>query len=238
MAQLVSEDAGSKRKVAAQVRQIAAELRTSLPDSDAPAWLNTLIRYLDKYIRSEWNASDFITHFLKIKLELDNHVWVVNEDSLDFDSIFTQYKQESRLPELFDEIVKILSEIQASGAVDSSYILRTLEKVISTIKKSKEGSYFSLNSAWQFLLTFLNNYLWGELEKVPMLGSAFEALRKTIEETDEEMFKMHVAVSNEMTRVVKSELGSMNEAPKFPFISYERTGKLVSSDPPNLHISA
>lgn len=139
-----------------------------------------------------------------------------------FDAIFQHYKSQSRLAELFDEIIKILEEIQASGEIDSVAMMNALGKVIATLKKNKNGSYFSLNGAWSFLITFLKNYMWAELSKLPVLGTAMGALEKTIEETNEEMSKVHSEIQHEMMTTVENEVKGLQKKTSFQFIEFNK----------------
>lgn len=227
---LVSDDSTRKKTSAEKTLQLASDLRAVLSQSDIPAWLNDTINYLENFTKGFWHAQSFIAHFIRIKWKLDNHHWQfdqVTDVAFDFDSIFEHYKKDSRLPELFDEIILILEEIEASGEVDSLSMINALAKVIATIRKSKDGSYFSLNSAWEFLLSFLNNYMWGELSKLPVLGTALEALSKTIQEANEEMFKVHKAVQDEMVRSVAAEVKALSNKSAFSFMEYNRNGHLL-----------
>jgi hypothetical protein len=186
--------------------------------------------HLTNFTSGKWTAPDFLVHFVKAKGQSEAHHWEfgqVSEAAFDFDSIFEHFKKESRLPEFFDQIIRLLEEIEASGEVDSVSMLRALGKVIATIKKCKDGSYFSLNSAWEFLLSFLNNYMWGELSKLPVLGTALEALGNTIKEAEEEMFKVHKQVQDELVRTVTSEVKALTDKSEFPFVTYGRSGHLL-----------
>jgi len=228
--ELAGEDPNSKIAAAEAVLSKAKDLCAILARNDIPDWLNNTISYTTNFSKGQWSSKDFLPHFVETKLALNTHRWQFDKDAVaafDFDSIFEHYKKESRLPELFDEIIRLLEEIQASGQVDSVSILDALGKVIATIKKCKNGSYFSLNSAWGFLLSFLNNYMWGELSKLPVLGTALEALGKTIEEADEEMFKLHKQVQDEMVRTVSEEVKVLSDKSPFPFVTYNRTGYLI-----------
>ncbi|GGX82007.1 hypothetical protein [Vogesella alkaliphila] len=232
---LAGDDPATKKSSAEKALRVATDLRTILSRSDVPGWLNDTINYISQFTAGNWRAKDFITNFVNIKAQLDLHRWQfdhVAEAAFDFDSIFEHYKKGSRLPELFDEIIRLLEEIEASGEVDSVSMLRALAKVIATIRKCKDGSYFSLNSAWEFLLSFLNNYMWGELSKLPVLGTALEALSKTIKEADEEMFKVHKAVQDEMVRTVTAEVKALSNKSAFPFVEYNRSGHLLPTSNP------
>jgi len=220
-----------KKIAAAQVALNAArDLRIILSSNDVPQWLPDLINSAQTFIGGGWSSSDFLGNFIGIKRRIEQHKWVFDEGgetAFDFDSIFEHYKNESRLPELFDQIVNILENIESSGEVDSITMINALAKVIATIKRCKDGSYFSLNSAWEFLLSFLKNYMWGELSKLPVLGTAMDALRKTIEETNEEMFKLHLKVEQEMNRTVEAEVKSLSHKSSFKFLEYSKNGHVL-----------
>jgi hypothetical protein len=232
MRALSGEDLNKKKEVAKATLQAAQDLRAIISNNDVPGWLNNSISFLQRFVDGQWTAFDLLSHFIPNKALLETHSWVFQESAetaFDFDSIFEHFKKESRLPDLFNQIVKILEGIEASGEVDSVTMLRSLGKVIATIKRSKDGSYFSLNSAWEFLLSFLKNYMWGELSKVPVLGTALDALEKTIKETNEEMFKLHQQVQEEMNRTVEAEVKFLKNKSEFQFITYDRGGHLLAN---------
>lgn len=182
------------------------------------------------FVNGPLTPPDFLENFISWKPQCDNHRWVFEEDdetAFDFDAIYERFKKESRLPELFDQVVRTLEEIHASGEVDSVTMLRALGKVISTIKKCKDGSYFSLNGAWEFLLSFLKNYLWGELSNLPVFGTAMTALRKTIEELNDEMFSLHSKIQSEMAKTVETEIKNLEGKSEFRSIAYDKTGRLL-----------
>lgn len=229
---LAGEDPSTKKSAAGAMLQAANDLRAVLSNGDIPPWLSVALIQLPHFLEGRCNSFDLLNNFIPLKSSLEKHRWVFDESAeipFDFDSIFDHFKKESRLPELFDEIVRLLEEIQGSGAVDSLTMLRALGKVISTFKRCKDGSYFSLNSAWEFLLSFLNNYLWGELSKLPILGTALEALGNTIRETNDEMYRLHTQVRDEMTRVVEEEVKVLADKSIFPFVAYDKNGHLLQS---------
>lgn len=229
---LPTDDPSKKKTVATNMLQAANDLRAILSNSDVPDWLANTILYLDHFVAGRYSNFDLLNGFISVKTSIETHRWVFEEGTetaFDFDSIFEHFKKESRLPELFNQIVQILEEIEVSGEVDSVTMLRALGKVIATIKRSKDGSYFSLNSAWEFLLSFLKNYMWGELSKIPVLGAALDALEKTIKETNEEMFKLHQQVQEEMNQTVEAKIKVLKNKSEFQFIAYDRSGHLLAN---------
>jgi len=229
---LVSENRESKKAKAILSLTKANDLKASISQQDSPSWLSTLIQGLQYFSNRTWNQQHLIDYIIRNIELIRVHKWsfdTPSESAFDFDSIFEHYKSQSRLPELFDKIIKILEEIQGSREVDSVAMMTALGKVISTLKKNKEGSYFSINSAWSFLISFLKNYMWAELSKVPLLGTAMEALEKTIKETNDEMFKVHSEVQSEMKKVVEAEVKSLAKKTDFQFVGYDRDGGQLPS---------
>lgn len=224
---IAKEDISIKKISAQNALASAIDLRSNFVSPDVPNWLQATISCISNLVNEGWTPSDFLLNFLNIKTEMDSHTWVFDQNSdsvIDFDSIFENYRKEGRLPQLFDEIIVILEQIQNSGQVDSITMLRAFDKVILTLKKCKNGSYFSLNSAWEFLLGFLNNYMWGELSKIPLLGTAFEALQKTLEETNEQMFIMHQKIQENLQSTAISEVAALSNKTSFSFVTYDRIG--------------
>lgn len=230
---LVNEDLKDKKAHVRIVLQKSNDLKSAVSQQDCPSWLPSLIKGLNNFQTGTWNQIHLIDYIIENISSIKTHGWVFDnpsETSFDFDSIFEHYRSESRLTELFDEIIKILEEIEASDEVDSLTMITALDKVIATIKKNKAGSYFALNSAWAFLMTFLKNYMWAELSKIPVLGTAMEALEKTIKETNEEMFKVHSQVQEEMARKVEDEVKGLKNKTSFKFLGYDKSRGIISEN--------
>lgn len=237
---LASDSDHDKRIAASALLASANELKSIISTKDMPSWLNDLITKLAHYIEKRWAAPDLLENYLSTKSLLDSHVWVFNADTespFDFDRIYEHYKNESRLPQLFDEIIKILEDIISSGEVDSLSMIKSLGKVIVTLKTNKNGSYFSLNGAWEFLISFLNNYMWAELNKLPVIGTLMEALEKTIKETNEEMFTLHSKIQCEMKDIVENDIKHLKGKATFNFVGYDKTGYVVENNSNNGLIS-
>jgi hypothetical protein len=229
--ELASESAETKKASVIRAQESAKLLVKILPKNEAPDWLSSFIAYTQRYLERIWDGVSFMKHFYFILPNILSHDWGVGDGeniALDFDGIFEIYRKESRLPELFDEIIRLLESIKDSDAIDSRSMLEALEKIIATLKNGKKGSYFSLNSAWTFLMNFSNNYLWAELSKVPVLGGVFEALKKTIDEADQEMERLHVSVHGELDRKVKTEFRVLRNS-EIEFVGYGRRGNLLEN---------
>lgn len=227
---LVSEDAAEKKSAAKIVLERGKTLRSLLPRTSVPRWLEAVNDHTDSYVRGVKPVHHYLREAVAALAELEKHEWdldATSDSALDFDAIFELYRNESRLPELFDKIVEILEGIKNSGDVDSISMVDALTKIILAIQKGKSGSYLALNGAWGFLITFLNNYLWAELSKIPVLGTAFEALQKTIEETGKAMDHLHESMQEEVVSRVKAEVKLLDK-PDMVFVGYSPQGRIAS----------
>ncbi len=230
---LVSENLEQKKSKAEAALSKSNDLQASLSQRDTPEWLPPLINALNHFKTGTWKQSNLINHLINDQNRIKKHEWVFNnpsEEAFDFDEIFQHYRSESRLSELFCKIVTILEQIKDSGEVDSVSMMSALTKVIATLKQNKDGSYFSVNSAWSFLISFLKNYMWAELSKIPMLGTAMEALEKTVKETNEEMYKVHCNVQESMKKIVEDEVKGLKNKSSFEFVGYDKAGHQLQTD--------
>ena len=203
------------------------DLESATSEKDRPDWISEVTLSLQRFLNGVWNSRQLIKYLVDNMAIVKNHKWEFGdpkEDAFDFDAIFEHYRSESRLPELFEEIVKILEKIKDSEDLDSRLMVKALGRVIATLNKGKAGSYFSINGAWEFLITFLQNYMWIELSKIPALGSIMQALEKTIKETNEEMLKVNSNIQSEMKSIVEADIRGLKNKASFNFMTYNKSG--------------
>ncbi|NML13516.1 hypothetical protein HHL10_00795 [Azohydromonas sp. G-1-1-14] len=227
---LVGEDGNLKLVSAKAVMTAATDLLAILSGGDVPAWLGNVIVCARNFGTRQWSAGELLVNLIDVKREIESHKWKFDETSenaFDFDRTFDQCRKQSKIPDLFNEISKLLEDIRGSNEIDSISMLKALGKVSATLKKSRDGSYFALNGAWELLLGSLNNYMWNELVKLPGLGAPLEALAKGIQEVDREMSKLHKQVHDEMARTVGTEVKALSHKPLFSFVEYGRNGRLL-----------
>lgn len=227
---LAGEDLQAKKLHAEYSLTAAKDLRGVLAQQDVPDWLNILLSVIPGFISGSITSADLLINLIPQKEPIERHRWLFDgsvEQAFDFDAIYEHFKRESRLPELFDQVIKILQEIHDSGEIDSVMMMQALGKVISTIKKSKDGSYFSLISAWDFLISFLRNYIWEEISNLPVFGSAIVALRTTVGELNDEMFTLRQNMQDEMSKTVGAEIKKLDGKTNFSSVAYDKSGYLL-----------
>lgn len=231
---MVGENIDQKYQSASSLLKASNELKGILATPDQPSWLNGLIQILSHFVSKQINQKQTIDWIIKSRNNILGHQWsfeASSETAINFDSIFERYKKESRLPELFGEIIKILEDIKESGEVEKIAMLNGLSKVIATLKQSQNGSYFSMNAAWSFLISFVKNFMWAELSNVPGLSSLITALKETLGEMDKEMTKLQMDLENEINEQVSTEIKGFQCSGSFPALSYGSTGEMIKQLP-------
>ena len=180
----------------------ANDLLRSLAERDRPNWLKTLAdagRIYNQNHKSTGATNNLQKTLISVYSNLNSHQWNFDKTSTieayDFDSIFEHFRKESKLPELYDLLIDSLQKIIDSEEIDSIRLTNSINKLIATLKKNKNGSYFSTRSAWDFTVSLLKNYVLEELQKIPVLGSLVKALVKTVTEIDTEMVSVHGTVN-------------------------------------------
>lgn len=214
------EDKNQKVLAVQTLLKSSVSLIDLLSSKDRPQWLNTVKSSCDNFMRSK-DSFKLLNSLTLLKNKVDNHDWWTDNPTAlgcDFDAIFKKYKDESRLNELFDSITSILEQMVTDGHIDSIRILDQLKKIIATIKKNKNGSYFSMMGTWNFFVHFMKNVLWDELTKIPLLGSLLKTLAEVTDEVDKELELVHKQVGEEVEKEFNTPLQS---------ITYSSTAKLL-----------
>ncbi|WP_454838184.1 hypothetical protein [Pseudomonas mohnii] len=226
---MAGEDISEKRVLAGKVQSHLASIGQLVPESQLPTWFGELKNKSLEYSNGRMKGQDFLSDIIRLLPEIKAHTWLSNDPStsgFDFESIFSECRVNSRIPELFDELILALERIRDSGTLDSRSMIDALSKLISTMHIGKSSSCFSMDGAWQFLCSFAENVLWNELSKIPLLGSLTDALRQTMEETQVEITKLFKDVQSEMTERVAKEVRPLQHSREI-FNLYGKTGSVL-----------
>jgi hypothetical protein len=221
LAVLVEENKEAKKKYAQAFYESAKDLKNNLSNQDSPHWLNESINGTDIYLTHFNNPginNTLLMQLINIYQTAKSHKWQFDDPNkilaFDFDSIYEQCKRESRIDELFDNIIVILKKIIESGAIDSILIKNTIEKLIATLNNHPNASYLSLQSMWGFLSLLMKNIIWEELERIPVLGPVIKALRKTIDEAELELKDLSKNLHNVLSEKYNGDYSFLNNGPQ------------------------
>ena len=215
------EDRGKKVEAAKAAQGALEDIKRSVSQNDRPGWTGPLEAIFNHYLAQHQHNADaghaLLNAIAQQHSAIETQKWNLTEDApgaaVDFSAIYKEYYSQSRVPALFDELVKHLEEIIHSGEVDSVKMIKALQDLIATIKKNARGDYFSTRGAWEFTRVYLKNLGIEALEKIPVLSVPIKALHKTAEELDIEMSNVTEQVSNRLSEMVHAPL---------PMLTYKR----------------
>ncbi|WP_306599186.1 hypothetical protein [Geothrix sp. 21YS21S-2] len=218
---LVSSSEQNKEQRILQTRESVALIWSLLADRDRPQWLKSLMDLLSRP-RSAFPYGNLIDAIMPLRETAMNHQWVFSEgveDSIDFDEVFERHRKESKLGELFDEVVNIMTRIIEAQGMDSRVIEAVLRRLILLIQKNRNGSFSALPTWLKFIIGVLKNFVIEELRSIPVLGPLVTALEKTFEEIQDEVSIVMTKSYHELETSVISIV---------PDILYTRSGSTLS----------
>ncbi|RLS39121.1 MAG: hypothetical protein DWH81_08925 [Planctomycetota bacterium] len=234
----LSTNNSSRVEAATQAASAVSLIVDMLSAQDRPYWLSPLHNNLrtaaaDPEGRDGLNGIQEIAN--TFQGALNSHKWKLTEanpaDGFDFDSMYNKYKKENRIPELFEEIISLLNEIANSGQLDSISALTELRRVIATLEKAKNGSYFATRNAWHFVTNWFKNSGWEMLSDIPLLGAVTRGLRKTLEDMDHGMTDLHTQIQDELqTKIAKDFPRIEYTSPDLPRIEHSPQTQVEQSN--------
>ncbi len=217
IAALAQDDKQQKIDKAKIALDAANSLRLAFAQKDHPAWLNSLATSLQNYVTSNGHPSHGNDLIRAIGLHfgaVEDHKWAFefsDDKGFDFDGVFRKYESESQIPKLFDKIVELLEKIIQCEDLDSRKIIQTLEAIIATLKKNRDGSYFGMMGSWNFVSTYLHNLAWNVFLEIPVLKIFVKPLRDTLDDMNKEMEKLHENMQTELHNRLQAD---------FPVLEY------------------
>lgn len=218
---LALDDRSKKIETAKGVLTTLDDLKRAMSAEDRPSWIDSLEAKLQWYLRAVPGQPDagfqVLQTVLAVHPEIESQTWNFADSSanaaIDFAAIYQEHYRESRVPDLFDELIAQLEEIVRSGEIDSLQAIKKLENLILTIRKNTRGDFFSTHCAWEFTKTFFKNYAFELVENLPGLKHVVKALRKTVSELDLEFSQVHDRIRQRLIDVVKGDLPLLQYKP-------------------------
>lgn len=181
-------------------------LLSFLSPEDRPEWLKELSRNLQLAYENHSTAASVgpMRRVMELRPEIDRHDWKVSTTPIlfDFDEIFEACRDECMVPELFDEVISWLQQIVDSGEVDDDRILRSIESMIASLRRARNGSYVATVNGWPFLKAWAKNSMWEFLASIPAISPLVKGFRKTLTDGDgriEQMKLLTITKAEEAT---------------------------------------
>lgn len=209
---LAGSDGPQKVAASSKALEAATDLRRTLSANDQPPWLGPFIEALTNHgagLPHDGHSYQLMRTVAIQFLPIQSHTWSFAETdstAFDFDRLYEQFREQSRVPELFDELIAVLQQILSCPDIDSVKVVKALEKLIETLKRNRKGSYFSVVATWDFAVGLFRNWLWEELCRLPAVGGFLKALRKSLDDTNKEMEKLHAEMQQEVRNQITTEV--------------------------------
>lgn len=208
-----------RTSIAKKAYRAVVDLRDLLPEGHRPQWLDELYRLLGIIERTQTGydaTAAFLEVSLRLFMEMKSHDWgfaETDQAGFDFDQTFEKYRDQNRIPELFDKIADWLRKVVESGEVDSIRVINELNHIISTLSAARKGSYFATLGSWNFVTKWMKNTGWELLGGITVLGPIFRGLKQTLDETNEGMLEMHKEINTELANKLAADFPRLEYTP-------------------------
>jgi hypothetical protein len=196
--------------------EAARDIHDYLSDQDRPPWLVQLYRTGQAYLTHQ--TTDHLTTFLNTLLKHYPSIRAIQFDDdapiVKFDELFERYRDEGRLPELFDELITIVSDIIQTGEIDSAMALDALRQIVDLLRANRHGSYLAVRSTIS-LTRYLKNLIAVVLDDIPVIKQLREAFERTVEQSEQELEKIEARITRETLCVIASRVPQIKRLPNY-----------------------
>ncbi|WP_146134598.1 hypothetical protein [Aphanothece minutissima] len=207
------ENRDAKIAAARSCEDAAESLCTILAKNDRPQSILSLKAVLHSYIHQSANDINIgqrtIEALVAILPSINQQEWsFLDQESpaVDFQAVYKDSYDSSRLPDLFEQLIDQLQQIIDSREVDSVRVLEALHTLISTVRRNSRQDVLAAYGTIGFAKTFLNKFLWAVLDEIPAVKVFSKSIRETINELDDEFEVMQARASERVADLVKARM--------------------------------
>lgn len=216
---LTNQSEPNKKQRTEEAYSAVRSLHDLLPDKHRPTWLLQLHNHLNTVRQSPFGSSALpaaTAIATQLFPQMLNHDWRfadTDQSGFDFDQIFEAFREQNRIPELFDEIIGWLQQIVDSGEIDSIRAINELNNMIATLMAARQGSYFATRGTWFFFTQWMQNTGWELFGDIPVLGAAVRGLKQTLDDANTAMEKMHTEINTELATKIATDFPRLEYKP-------------------------
>lgn len=197
-------DQNKRGQLVKNLMEKTRDLADILPNKGLPKWLTDIRgattqanadlndKHTEQLLRVIWQSRDQIQ-----PIEFPSQ----DNSLFDFDELFNHYRDQGRIAELFDELVRALGSIIDSGVIDSLTAINALKDLIGMLKANRNGSLAAIKSCL-FSAAYMKNTFIELLKEVPVLKAFVSGYEKTLQEAEHELGK----IEEHLTEEIKNQL--------------------------------
>jgi hypothetical protein len=215
-----SADAAAVRKAAGDVNGVGKDIEAILVPEDRPRWLSPITSATGTFARNEMQGAEFITQMLLYYHQVGTIELSATSKHYDFDALYARLRDEHRLPELFDDLVKTIKEILDSGQIDSAAAIQALTELMEVLKANRTGSFVSVRQSISFG-NYVKNVVIVALKKVTAIGILLEAYDRSFDEASAELDRLATDLNEQSMNAMRARIPNV-----------ERLSAII--DPPRL----
>lgn len=213
--------------------EVAADnLSSMLDESDIPGWCREL-RSICRLFGAGSHRGDYpeiFSRFTRATNAAKSHKWefgVAQVPGIEFDVVFDEAVKNSRVPELLDRLIDLLEQCVEADELDSKRLDEALRRVIRILKANRRPSYSSAFLTRDFLFSVAGRWVFGELEKLPGIGTLVSAIRETVAEYDRTVNALPEAARPKLESEIATEFPAL-PAPQADSPTAETSGGALS----------
>ena len=207
------ENRDAKIAAARSCEAAVESLSSILARNDRPQWILSLQSLLQGYIRTPANDIDTgqrtIEALVSILPSINQQEWhFLDQESpaVDFQAVYKEFYDGSRVPDLFEQLINQLQQIIDSREIDSVRVLEALNTLIATVRRNSRQDVLAAYGTIGLAKTFLYKFLWAVLDEIPGVKVFSKAIRETINELEDEFTNMQTRASERVAELVKARM--------------------------------
>jgi hypothetical protein len=204
---LIGDDLNAKMQKASDLMGQCKNLMDLCGDQ-VPSWTIQIYNSAHQFMsnnqdfRNRKQISDLL---LAIKNEVALHNWNLGEydSNLNFEKIYERYKAESKLSELFNELIRLIEKIISENIIGQDQLEKNFKFLLSIVRSNTNKSYFGDQSVISYVMYFIKEFLLNLASNIPGLKEGLTALIDTAKKLKTEMDETKQKTEQEIERVAK-----------------------------------
>lgn len=181
-------DAVGVRKAASALMQAGEDLLRITPKADRPSWLSSLTAAASMFSQGKSEPNSLLRAILAHQHEIKPIV-IADTKGMDFDAVYKRLRDEGKLVQLFDAMIRAIEQMIQSDEIENTYVLRSLRRLLDLLRANRDGSYLAAVATFNSAV-FLKRTALGFLKKIPGVDVLAEAFEAAVNDAEVELKKI------------------------------------------------